>query len=97
MRRPARYSSSSRPTDTAREPPAAVAAPATTSATRFFSASNPRLLWSALLVLTVLLCLSLALSLRPMPRKLTQEDINAAVLKTLETTQLPSAVAKAYE
>ena len=30
-------------------------------------------------------------------RKLTQEDINAAVLKTLETTQLPSAAAKAYD
>ncbi|MDP1532018.1 MAG: trypsin-like peptidase domain-containing protein [Rubrivivax sp.] len=97
MRRPARYSSSSRPTDTAREPPAAVAAPATTSATRFFSASNPRLLWSALLVLTVLLCLSLALSLRPMPRKLTQDDINAAVMKTLETQVMPSEYARAYE
>ncbi|MDO8386096.1 MAG: trypsin-like peptidase domain-containing protein [Polaromonas sp.] len=103
MRRPARYSSSSRPsTDTAREQRPDVAAPGTpappsASAPRFFSLSNPRLLWSALVVLAVLLCLSLSLSLRPMPRKLTQDDINAAVLKTLETTQLPSAVAKAYE
>lgn len=100
MRRPARYSSSSRPsTDTAREPPADVATPArpAPTASRFFSPSNPRLLWSVLLVLTALLCLSLALSLRPLPRKLTQDDINAAVLKTLETTQLPSAVARAYE
>ncbi|MES2385644.1 MAG: trypsin-like peptidase domain-containing protein [Pseudomonadota bacterium] len=103
MRRPARYSSSSRPsTDTAREQRPDVAAPGipappSASAPRFFSLSNPRLLWSALVVLAALLCLSLTLSLRPMPRKLTQDDINAAVLKTLETTQLPSAVAKAYE
>ena len=34
---------------------------------------------------------------RPGERKITQEDINAAVLKTLETTQLPSAAAKAYD
>jgi S1-C subfamily serine protease len=39
----------------------------------------------------------LALSLRPAQRKLTQEDINAAVLKTLETQVLPSEYAKAYE
>ena len=103
MRRPARYSSSSRPsTDTAREQrpelaPQPTAAPGSAPATRFFSLSNPRLLWSALIVLAALLCLSLSLSLRPQPRKLTQDDINAAVLKTLETTQLPSAVAKAYE
>ena len=30
-------------------------------------------------------------------RKITQDDINAAVLKTLETTSLPSAAARAYE
>jgi hypothetical protein len=99
MRRPARYSSSSKPsTGTPHEAPAATAAPPTSGppATRFFSLSNPRLLWSALLVLAALLCLSLSLSLRTMPRKLTQDDINAAVLRTLETTQLPSAVAKAY-
>ena len=49
------------------------------------------------MLMTVLLLISLSLALRPMQRKLTQEDINAAVAKTLETTQLPSAVAKAYE
>ncbi|MFI5444363.1 S1C family serine protease [Polaromonas sp. UC242_47] len=99
MRRPALYSSSSRPPQDpapARDTSAEVSAP-TVPAPRFFSLSNPRLLWATLLLLIVLLCLSLALALRPLPRKLTQEDINAAVLKTLETTQLPSAVAKAYE
>ena len=33
----------------------------------------------------------------PAPRPVTQEDINAAVLHTLETNVLPSAAAKAYE
>jgi S1-C subfamily serine protease len=100
MRRPALYSSSSKLSRASGPDPAAqAAAPPIDSlpATRFFSASNPRLLWSALLLLTVLLLISLSLSLRPMPRKLTQDDINAAVLKTLEVTQLPSAVARAYD
>ena len=101
MRRPALYSSSRRPAQDAVSlpPPVPSAQPAgaVPSAPAFFSWSNPRLLWSALLVLTVLLLISLSLGLRPMQRKLTQEDINAAVLKTLETTQLPSAAAKAYD
>ena len=101
MRRPALYSSSRRPAQDAVSllPPATSAQPAGAAPTTpaFFSWSNPRLLWSALLVLTVLLLISLSLALRPMQRKLTQEDINAAVLKTLETTQLPSAAAKAYD
>jgi len=33
----------------------------------------------------------------PSPRELTQDDVDAAVLHTLETTTLPSAAAKAYE
>ena len=99
MRRPALYSSSSRPP---REPAdaSAQAVPAPPTAARSpprFSLSSPRLIWAALLLMTVLLLISLSLALRPMQRKLTQEDINAAVLKTLEITQLPSAVAKAYE
>jgi S1-C subfamily serine protease len=35
--------------------------------------------------------------MHPSQRKLTQEDINAAVLKTMETQVLPSEYAKAYE
>ncbi len=101
MRRPALYSSSRRsgPDPVSHPPPALQAPPihAAPAATAFFSWSNPRLLWAALLLVTVLLLISLSLALRPMQRKLTQEDINAAVLKTLETTQLPSAAAKAYE
>ena len=97
MRRPALYSSSSQPSqDQAR---ADTSLPATPAPRRFSrsSFSSPRLLWPTLLVLAVLLIISLSPALRPLPRRLTQEDINAAVLKTLETTRLPSAVAKAYE
>ncbi|WP_096671713.1 S1C family serine protease [Polaromonas sp. AET17H-212] len=99
MRRPALYSSSSSPPPAEAPGQQAQAGPAAESApaTRFFSLSSPRLLWTALAVMALLLALSLSLALRPQPRKLTQADINAAVLKTLETAQLPSAVAKAYE
>jgi S1-C subfamily serine protease len=55
------------------------------------------LLWAVVGLLALLLTISLSLSLRPSMRKLTQNDINAAVLKTLETTTLPSATAKAYD
>jgi len=36
-------------------------------------------------------------SLAPAPRKITQKDIDAAVVHTLETVQMPSHAAKAYE
>ncbi|GAB2592443.1 hypothetical protein GCM10027034_26470 [Ramlibacter solisilvae] len=55
------------------------------------------LMWSAILLLSALLALSLSLSLRPQQRPITQKDINAAVLKTMETQVLPSEYAKAYE
>jgi S1-C subfamily serine protease len=51
----------------------------------------------AILVLAVALGYSLSLGLQPGQPKLTQKDINAAVLKTLETQVLPSEYAKAYE
>jgi S1-C subfamily serine protease len=61
------------------------------------SPSSPKLLWAAIVVLAALLAFSLSLGLRPQPRKLTQQDINAAVLKTMETQNLPSEYAKAYD
>ena len=64
---------------------------------RFFSLHNIHLLWSVVGLLALLLAITLASSLQPPARKLTQNDINAAVLKTLETTVLPSAAVKAYE
>ena len=61
------------------------------------STNNLTLLWSVVGLLAFLLAISVSLPLRPEARKFTQNDINAAVLKTLETTILPSAAAKAYE
>ncbi len=62
-----------------------------------FSLSGTRLLWVAIIVLAAALALSVGHGLRTGQRKLTQDDINAAVLKTLETQVLPSEYAKAYE
>jgi S1-C subfamily serine protease len=64
---------------------------------RGLSLSSPWLLWSAILLLSALLAFSLNLSLHPQQRQITQKDINAAVLKTMETQVLPSEYAKAYE
>ena len=84
--------------------PAHAPLPATTAAThrwsrlkKHFSPHNVYLLWSCVGVLALMLALTLLQSGRPGAQKLTQDDINAAVLKTLETTQLPSAAAKAYD
>jgi serine protease DegQ len=104
MRRPALYSSSrsARPAEsTSQASQAAPTEPADASQARTarwrVSTSSPKLLWAAILVLAALLAFSLSLGLRPMQRKLTQEDINHAVLKTLETQVMPSEYAKAYE
>jgi S1-C subfamily serine protease len=107
MRRPALYSSSRRashdsdggsgPGDTQ---PTATPAPQTPSRWSRWqqraSTHHIYLLWSVVGLLALMLALSLAVPLRPAARPLTQKDINAAVLKTLETTVLPSAAAKAY-
>jgi S1-C subfamily serine protease len=98
MRRPALYSSSRSGRSADSHPPAAPPEPAPDAAfRRRISPSSPRFLWAAILVLAALLVFSLSLGLRPAQRKLTQEDINAAVLKTLETQVMPSEYAKAYE
>jgi S1-C subfamily serine protease len=106
MRRPALYSSSrtGRPGTTASPAQAAEpaqnisteGAPAKTARGRFRFSSS-KLQWFAILLLAAALGVSLSLSMRPLQRKLTQEDINGAVLKTLETHVLPSDYAKAYE
>jgi len=54
-------------------------------------------LWSAILLLGACLLVVIGLVLKPGARKITQEDIDAAVLKTLETATLPSAAARAHE
>ena len=67
------------------------------SGLRHLSPNDPRLLWSAIAFLAVLLLLSVSLLLRPGAPRLTQEIIDSAVLKTLETADLPSPAARAYE
>ena len=47
--------------------------------------------------LVVLLLVALYAAMQPPPREITQRDIDAAVLHTLETKTLPSAAARAYE
>ena len=54
-------------------------------------------LWATVVLLALLLVASLLLNPRTTPRKITQEDIDAAVLRTLETTTPPSAAARAVE
>ena len=116
MRRPALYSSSSRPgadrsNDTqglagleasATVPPSAsqVHAPPTSRFKRLkgkLRADNLYLLWSVIGLMALMLTISLSLAIKPDARRLTQKDIDSAVLKTLETTVLPSPAAKAYE
>jgi S1-C subfamily serine protease len=100
MRRQALYSSS-RSGRVAQAQPAADTAPAAPPAGRArssrFSGSSPRMLWAAIVLLAALLAVSLSLSLRPAQRRLTQDDINAAVLKTMETQVMPSEYARAYD
>lgn len=111
MRRPALYSSSRparpEPTATPAAPgttgaqpadPAQLAAAGEAPGRKRrlrFNASSPWLLWSAILVLGAALIATQAL--QPLQRKLTQQDINAAVLKTMETQVMPSEYARAYE
>ena len=108
MRRPALYSRSPRPTPggdaSAAGDASAVAAAASASSRmgRWRHATlqalrGPRGLWAGMAVLAVLGMVLLSLQLRPGPRVFTQDDIDAAVVKTLQTVPLPSQAAKAYE
>jgi S1-C subfamily serine protease len=62
-----------------------------------FSGKQLYLLWLVVGLLALMLAVSFSLSPRPAARPLTQDDINAAVLKALETSPLPSPAVKAYE
>jgi S1-C subfamily serine protease len=101
MRRPALYSRSRSHTPVAQ----AMASEAEEAAVRSVArrqrvrsmASDPRFLWSAIgLLIAALILIAIQLA-KPGARVLTQEDIDAAVLKTLETTNLPSAAARAAQ
>ena len=64
---------------------------------RNFYSRHRRLLWVAAGGLFALLLVSMHAVITPPTRQITQQDINAAVLHTLETNTLPSPAAKAYE
>ena len=103
MKRQTLYSSSVK-SSSAQAQPEAVQTPAEASPGRWSKQALSQriannhifLLWSVVGLLALMLTLSLVYRTQG-ERKLTQDDINAAVLKTLETTQLPSAAAKAYD
>ena len=99
MRRPALYSRSSRAADAPAESPAAPSgadgspppsSPVSARGWRRLLPAGPRAMWTAMTLLAVGLVISLGMNLRPGERRLTQEDIDAAVVRTLETTVLPS-------
>ncbi|MEY2954282.1 MAG: hypothetical protein RLZZ401_2369 [Pseudomonadota bacterium] len=99
MRRPALYSSSRRlagPQAPGQAAPVPVPHSAKTAG-RSFAWSDPLWLWTGGSVLAVLLLLNIGLALRPGNSALTQAQIDAAVLHTLENTTLPAATAKAYD
>src|SRR5215813_3268368 len=64
---------------------------------RKFYARHKRLLWVSTAGLLALFLVYAHTALTPPPRQITQEDIRAAVLHTLETNILPSPARKAYE
>jgi S1-C subfamily serine protease len=65
--------------------------------TRGFLLRHERLLLVAVAVLLSVAAFLAYNSTKPPPRQLTQQDIDAAVLHTLDTNVLPSRAAKAYE
>ncbi len=69
----------------------------TTAADAIPSRRHLQALWATVALLAVLLVASLWQHQRPASRQITQEDIDAAVLRTLETTTPPSAAARAVE
>jgi S1-C subfamily serine protease len=101
MRRPALYSSSrsGRPGSTPAPDgtPEPAQQPAREARRKRLALSHNALLWTAILLLAAALAFTISQGMRSSQRKLTQDDVNAAVLKTLETHVLPSEYEKAYE
>jgi S1-C subfamily serine protease len=99
MRRPALYSSSRPGRSGEADLPTDNTEPAQpqAKAKRRLRVSGNSLLWLAILVLAAGLAFSLSHGVGPGKQKLTQQDINAAVLKTLETQVMPSEFARAYD
>jgi S1-C subfamily serine protease len=64
---------------------------------RQLSPNDPRLIWGAMASLALALLLCLGVLIKGQGRALSQKDIDSAVLKTLETEQIPAVAARAYE
>ncbi|RQO82273.1 S1C family serine protease [Acidovorax sp. FJL06] len=95
-RAPASVAAPEAPVPTA--PPPGDAAAATAPATHPPAIRRQLLaLWALVLLLAALLAASAWQQRNPAARRITQEDIDAAVLRTLETTTPPSAAARAVE
>jgi len=62
----------------------------------FYGKWERRLLWSAAGAMLVVLLVFAHVAMTPTPHQITQEDIRAAVLHTMETNVLPSPMSKAY-
>ena len=77
------------------DPPATVSQKLSARLMRRLVTHNNHLLWATVMLLAAMLAASLFSTSNPV-RKLTQNDITAAVLKTLETTVLPSPAVNAY-
>jgi len=102
MRKPALYSRSVRaapaaPSDAAVPGPQAAPEPARWHQALGRAAVHPRVMWAALALLAALLAASQWQQQRHAPRALTQKDIDAAVLRTLTTQNLPSRAARAAD
>ncbi|MCV0437202.1 MAG: trypsin-like peptidase domain-containing protein [Hydrogenophaga sp.] len=109
MRKPALYSPSARPAapkagaQDGQAPAEATTGPGVAVPRRRWraaasrAASSPRVMWSALALLAALLAASVWQGGALAPKSLTQKDIDAAVLRTLTTQNLPSAAARAAE
>jgi len=105
VRKPALYSRSSRTGRTQPVAPAAAAVddivvPGRRQKLRSWlalAAVNPRAMWAAMALLGALLLASVLHNGRVTQQPLTQKDIDAAVLHTLSTKNLPSAAARAAE
>ncbi len=104
MRKPAFYSRSARPAAAVAAEPAAPVPQTQPAPERARwrqalgrAAVNPRVMWAALALLAALLVASQWQQQRSAPRALTQKDIDAAVLRTLTTQNLPSRAARAAD
>jgi S1-C subfamily serine protease len=105
MRKPALYSRSARADTAPPDPPAAVSLPERAAPGRrqrmraalARAAVSPRVMWAALALMGALLLASVLHNGRLAQKPLTQKDIDAAVLRTLSTKNLPSAAARAAE